>query len=167
MGFRIFYSQAQEGGWRTVWPYLQNLRELKVIQLKRRNILRAYLSLERAQKTGNWLTHSAPASADEAGSPLYLDPVKCRRVFAEARAGESEYARYFANHRTTAVFYEDLATRFPAEMRRLQQFLEVPDEPVRPGTHKMATQALSEAIENYAELKREFKDTQWAVLFED
>ncbi len=168
-GFRIFYSQAQEGSWRAVWPYLRSLSDLRVIHLKRTNILRVQLSLARAKQTGRWLAYSPHAARDddEARPPIPLDVAECRRAFAETRKAEAEYARYFGDHEMIQVFYEQLVADLSGEMRRIQALLQVPYEPVQPRTHKIEEQALSEAIENYAELKLEFENTPWAGLFED
>ena len=53
-GFKIFYDQAQDTATRTIWSFLKELKGLKIVHIKRDNLLRTYLSEKIAQKTGVW-----------------------------------------------------------------------------------------------------------------
>jgi len=60
-----------------------------------------------------------------------------------------------------------LLRNYECEMKRIQEFLGVAYEVVRPLTYKQSGQPLSRAISNYVELKEQFQGTSWEAFFED
>ena len=60
---------------------------------------------------------------------------------------------------------EQLTRDLPGELARIQHFLGVPHEPVSPGTEKRPRRTLAAQIDNYAELKEQFRATPWADYF--
>ena len=54
VGFKLFYYHAQEKSWESVWPYLKAMPDLKIIHIKRENILKNVLSLKIAFTTNEW-----------------------------------------------------------------------------------------------------------------
>jgi LPS sulfotransferase NodH len=164
VGFKIAFHHAREAPWKPIWAYLKQLKGLKVIHLRRRNILKAHLSLTRAARSGVWLTRSGGAAPPP---PVHLDAEECLAVFQETRARETACDLYFEDHERTEVFYEDLCDNYTEEIDRLQVFLGVRSESIRPKTHKQATQSLLEAIENYRELEQRFRNTPWEAFFHE
>ena len=165
VGFRLFYSHAQNTKQRCLWPYLQGRRDLRIIHLKRRNALRAFLSHRTAKETGRWRDVSGEPGGD--GISIYLDHDDCLRWFTETRFQEEKHDVLFADHRKIDLFYEELSRDYASEMRRVQEFLGVEYQKVVTATHKQARRPLSTAISNYDELKEEFKGTSWEAFFED
>lgn len=164
VGFKIAYHHAREPPWKPVWPYLQKLNGLKLIHLKRRNILEAHLSLVRATASGKWLTRSGDAAREP---PVHLDVEQCLAVFEETRAHEMACDRYFEDHEKTDVFYEDLRDSYTAAIDRIQAFLGVRSEPIRPRTQRQRTRPLAESITNFRELQRRFRDTPWEAFLHE
>lgn len=164
VGFKLMYHHAREGALRRVWPWLKECEGLKIIHLRRANVLRAHLSLCRAQVTGRWIDFDG-SGVDE--GPLHLDPQECREAFEMTRAWETEAEDHLQGCDLLDVLYEDLVNDFDSEMRRIQSFLGVEARKLKPRTHKQATASLREAIANYDELSQEFANTQWQQFFED
>lgn len=164
VGFKIGYRHARESQWTPVWPYLQERKGLKVIHLKRRNILKAHLSLVRAQESRLWVSRSGDADPVR---PVHLDIEKCLSAFEETRADGIACDRFFDGHERTDVFYEDLCDSYPAEIDRIQAFLGVRSETIEPKTRRLGTRPLSESIENYGELVRRFTDTPWEAFLHE
>ena len=52
-------------------------------------------------------------------------------------------------------------------MKRVQDFLGVQYETVKPSTYKQSHQSLSDSISNYWGLKERFTGTPWEEFFED
>ena len=52
VGFKILYYQTRLHGQTSVWSYLENHKEIKIIHLKRNNLLAQYFSFVRAKKNG-------------------------------------------------------------------------------------------------------------------
>lgn len=164
VGFKIFYYHAQDEEWKPVWDCLQAMPDLKVIHIKRRNILKTHLSRQRAIKTDRWVNTNGRREPQRSVS---LDYRECLDDFIRTRAWEEAYDAYFAGNDTLEVMYEDLAADYQRETRRVQEFLGVSVEAVQPETYKQSRQPLSDAIANYCELKERFQQTPWSLFFEE
>lgn len=164
VGFKIFYYHAQHDGWRPVWRYLAEQKDLKVIHIRRENILRTHLSRKRAMLTDTWVNVTGEPMTQP---PVTLDYRECLEDFVTTRAWELRYDELFADHPKITVRYEDLDTDYAGEMARVQEFLGVSPQPVRPETYKQSNQPLSQAIANYAELRARFQGTEWESFFEE
>jgi len=164
VGFKLFYYHARADREASVWPYLRDRTDVKVIHLKRRNLLQTHVSRKRAAQTGRWV--DTAGNPDRAGR-VVLDYQECLDDFVQTRAWEEESDRYFREHQTLQVEYERLAEDYRAESGRIQGFLGVDVRPVEPSTFQQARQPLSELIANHAELKERFAGTAWAEFFAD
>jgi LPS sulfotransferase NodH len=164
VGFKLFYYHARDEKWGILWPYLQNSNKIKIIHLKRRNILETHLSRQRALVTDKWANISGEQEKQPA-IPLKYE--ECLEDFVQTRAWESESDKLFSQHPLVDVYYEDLANNYHREMQKIQAFLDVDYEPVTPQTFKQATLPLSKSITNYLELKEKFTGTPWEEFFTD
>jgi len=162
VGFKLFYYHAHEGRGASVWSYLQDRRDLKILHLKRWNVLQTHLSRKRAALTGQWVSTSDRA---DAAPPVRLEYQECVNDFVQTRAWESEYDRFFAAHQMLSVQYERLSDAHAPEMQRIEAFLGVSLRPVQPSTFRQTRQRLEDAISNYAELKERFAGTPWEGFF--
>ncbi len=164
VGFKLFYYHARIDPWRGVWTYLQGMPQLRVIHLKRRNMLSTHLSRARAERSDRWVNTSG--EREETG-PIALDYEACRSDFVRTQQWEEDGDRMFREHPKLDLYYEDLAGAMPQHLAELQSFLGLPPEALAPATHKQSQQPLSAAIANYAELKQAFAGTAWARFFEE
>jgi LPS sulfotransferase NodH len=163
VGFKIFYHHApRDVAWgRGVWDYLLGQPDLRVLHLKRRNLLKTLLSEKQAGETEEWIKYSG----NGADAPVTIDPAEAEAFFARMRAWEAEYDALFAGHALCEVVYEQLTRDLPGELARIQTFLDVPHEALSPGTAKRPGRTLSSQIANYAALKSRFQGTAWAEFF--
>jgi LPS sulfotransferase NodH len=168
VGFNLFYFHALESCGKRVWTYLESQKDLRVIHIRRRNMLRRHLSEMKALRSNSWLGGwwSGPPDGREDG-PVCLDYEECRSALAQTREWEAAYDRRFQDHPKTDVFYEDLSADFKGEMRRVQAFLELDSRDLEPKTFKQSRLPLSEAISNYPELKKKFSGTPQEGFFEE
>lgn len=164
-GFKIFYYHAHNDAWEPVWTYLNSQKDLKVIHVKRKNILKTYLSRRRALETNAWVRKGANDPEDS--KPISLSYEECIEEFAKTRTWEQHYDGFFEKHHKIDVLYEDLASDHRGEMRRIQEFLGVDYEVVEPRTTKQSRRPLASSILNYFELKERFAGTSWEEFFED
>lgn len=162
VGFKIFYHHApRETAWgHAVWDYLLGLPDLKLLHLKRRNLLKTFLSRKQAGESGEYIKYSSSGE-----KPLYLDPAEAQAFFESARAAEAQYDILLQGRPLLEIIYEDLTRDYAAEMRRIQSFLGVAYEDVTPGTEKRPGRSLASQIENYGELKASCSGTPWEVFF--
>jgi LPS sulfotransferase NodH len=162
VGFKLFYYHAREGGQASPWPYLLERPDVKVLHLKRRNVLQTHLSRKRAALTDRWVETSGQPRGAEA---VHLDYEECLKDFEQTRAWEDEYDRCFSAHPLLKVEYERLADDYRTEIAKVQEFLGVTPQPVTPSTFQQARQPLSTSIANYRELKERFSGTPWQEFF--
>jgi len=166
VGFKIFYYHAHSNSWKPVWEYLQNQKDLRIIHIKRKNLLKTILSKKKADLTNIWVDTDGNNQTRKPFS-ITLDFDECQELFSQTRNWENEYAAFFSKHQILDIFYEDLARDYSKEIQRVINFLEVDQHPVQPQTRKQAKRTLSESIENYEEIKTQFMGTEWEVFFKD
>lgn len=162
VGFKMFYYHAREGNQAGVWAWLLQRTGIKIVHLKRENLLQTHVSRKRAAMTGRWVNTSG--QPDRAVT-LRLDYDEVLADFEQTRAWEAECDRTFAGHPLLQVQYEQLVSDVQSEARRLEAFLEVPAHAVQPSTFQQSTQALSATIANYQEIKARFAGTPWVGFF--
>jgi hypothetical protein len=158
VGFLLHREGARFGNWPDLWSILERDTALAVVSLRRRNLLRRYLSHQLI---------SRPHAAETPPAPLRLDKDLLARDFRLQEAKIAEFDAAFRRHPLLPVVYEDLSDRYAETMDRIQSFLNVAPMPVRPSTTKRTTPPLAQAISNYLQLKRHFAGTKWHGFFED
>ncbi|MCL4199888.1 sulfotransferase [Patescibacteria group bacterium] len=165
VGFRYFYLHAQ-GRFRSVLDYIIKDRTIRIIHLKRRNLLRSYWSLRAAQETGIW---TVPSSSPLVQPPvrLTLTPEECIAYFTRMEAFEKTFNTYFSHHALMKIEYEQLCKHLASEQKRLAAFLGVPSHPLSASTKKLNNVPLHSIITNYAALHHHFRNTQWRHFFEE
>lgn len=164
VGFKLFYYHARNPEWEPVWQYLQDRPEIKIIHLKRQNILATHLSLRRAFLTNKW---SNGSGRQEEAPRLTLTYAECREAFEKTREWEVLIDTTFTGPRKLDMRYEALSRDREAEMKRVQAFLGLDYQPMQPHLHKQNRQTLAESIVNYEELKDKFSGTPWEQFFVD
>jgi LPS sulfotransferase NodH len=163
-GFKIFYYHAQEESRKIIWQLLRTMNDLRVIHVKRRNILRTYLSWEKAVRSNQWINLNRGICQD---TPIYLNYENCLLVFEQTRKWEQEYDTFFSENAVHEIYYEDLSNDTVREMEKIQEFFGLSIKPVAPQTFRHSYAPLSSAIENYYELRTKFRDTEWARFFDE
>jgi LPS sulfotransferase NodH len=112
----------------TAFRFLQSrMPDLRVIWLRRQNMVARAVSLFRARKTGVWYRELAKA-VDSQGEPApdfdlaEIHTLNCLGVFQENR-----WRRFFEEHEITphTLSYEDLIADFEPSVRRILEFLNV------------------------------------------
>jgi len=164
VGFKLFYYHARENGLEVLWSYLQAQEDIRILHIKRRNMLRTHLSRARAIQTDQWANTNGKLEAEP---PIALDFDECLKDFEQTSQWETEYDQFFSAHPRCEVLYEDLLNDFDRQIIRMQDFLEVKHAPLQSDIHKQSHKPLSQSIANYAELKEKFSDTPWEKFFND
>lgn len=165
LGFRLFHDHARDRAEKRVWTALRRMRNLRVIHLQRRNILRNLLSLKLALRSSCW-------ERLEGTPPVRYEPLRIefKEAMAHIRARERSVARgrrFFRRQRTTEIFYEDLERDAERQLAVLLRFLGLPPKPLTSSTWKQNQQSTRELIENHAELEARFRRTRWHEFFLD
>ena len=165
VGFRLFHDHARSRTERSIWTNLRRTKDLQVVHLKRRNILRNLLSLKLAMRSDDW-------QRMEGTPPVRYEPLRIeyQEVIAHIRARERSFAhgkRFFRRHRRAEIFYEDLERDEEHRLEALLRFLGLPSQPLTSSSRKQNQQPTRELIENHAELEARFHHTRWHEFFQD
>jgi LPS sulfotransferase NodH len=163
VGFKLFYYHAHDGAFENVWDYVKQDKQLRIIHIKRQNILEAHLSRVVAGYTDTWRLNGKQKSEEAMVITIPFD--ECLKIFQETRQQEIEYDAIFSDHPKLEMTYETLSQDFGREMERVQKFLKIDPEPLAPATKKQAKRPLSSRIANFNELKDRFAETCWSSFF--
>lgn len=196
VGFKAPYAHLRL--FKALQEWLVDDTEIQVIHLKRRNLLRMFVSLEIARKTGGWAEDrkrtlrskfrlsNVPGTArhplrtmkrlykffrppepewKSRRVPLALTRQQCVDFFEETNRDAAYFEYRFRNHPILTVHYEDLLDNRTQTLARVQSFLGVNSRRLEPTTRRQNPEPLHELIDNYDELRAEFRDTPQAAFF--
>ena len=194
VGFKLIVF-GQAGWFDGLLPYLAEDRQIRVLYLARRNVLRRLVSLKLALATGVWRERVRPGLTlarllIAARHPLrvasmlprLMQPAKPRQEVVRPQVSVSEeelfgaiigarhnaahYDDLFRDHQMRTLFYEELVDDQEETLAQAQSFLGVDPGPLRIALRKQNPEPLPKLLENYDELREAFRDTQHAWMFE-
>lgn len=164
VGFKIFYYHPEDVDSKEVWERLINEKDIKVIHLKRENILRTLVSRKIAEENDFWTQNSKRSKISNKQISLSRD--ECITFFEKTRNWEQQYDELFRDHPKIEVFYESLVNgQNHEELGRIQSFLGVKVKNLKTNLRKQNPENLAELIVNYDELEEGFRNTSWEHFF--
>ena len=167
VGFKLLYGHAWERQF--VFEWLASIQTFRWIHVVRRNHLRRFLSLCRAQRSGRWTKQAGASGATEPDrmAPIHMDWDECVESF-ESRRGMEQFARDgLAGSAVLDLEFETMTADVPATAARLLDFLGLPDRPLATSLRRQATDSLRDAIANYDELRARAVGTPWESFFDE
>lgn len=166
VGFKIFYYHPVRNEPRTIWENLKEEKDLKILHIKRNNILRTHLSWAIAGKTDKW-TLTGRNHIPEKLKTIELSFDDCLRFFEKTRAWESEFDEFFKDHQILQVSFENLNIHTQDELEKVQQFFNLPLFKLHTALKRQNPEPLKNLISNYSVLKQQFANTEWSKFFEE
>ncbi len=167
VGFKIFYLQPYDDDTKLIWTKLQNMADLYVIHLKRRNLLRVIASTDIAIKTKVWIGRKGRQQIPLEEKQVHLAYESVLKRFEQIRGNEEKFKLMFQDKKYMDIFYEDIINNPKDEFQRATDMLELDPFTPKWDILKQNPEKLSNLIINYAELKAKFQDTKWYSFFED
>jgi LPS sulfotransferase NodH len=164
VGLKLLYTKKPASPWEAVRAALADAADVRAIHVKRENILRAHTSMMMRLRDGGWKSITGRTNFRE---PIALTYEDCLDAFVTTRRQEELHDSLFPAHRRLDVCYERLCADYASETERMQEFLGVPVEPLRPLTHKQTRTPLRATIANFDELAERFRDSEWERFFAD
>lgn len=193
VGFKLHYGQSL--GFPSLLERLVEDKEVRVLHLRRQNLLRMLVSLKLAETTGVFLEdtrrkatfanllrgirHPLKAAArlrrrlrppvvsqKEARPRVTVSPEELFNFIVRTRIRATNYGDLFNEHPKLTVLYEDMLDRRDHVFSEAQSFLGIEPEPLTVTLRRQNPEPLRELIENYDELYEAFKDTPQAALFD-
>jgi LPS sulfotransferase NodH len=143
---------------------------MKVLHLRRRNILRRYVSLQIARTNNVWSRHPRQASpnTDDRAVTVDVDDFIDDSFLAVERQRQVEQVVAAAGVDVLDVWYEDLSEHLDAELRRMACFLGAgaPAYESEPVMARQNPEPLRLLIRNYAEVHRRLSRTPMRVYLD-
>ncbi len=180
VGLKLHYGHAF--GFAGVEEALIEDQALRVVHLRRQNMLRTLVSLRVAEQTGVW-EHDEDASlrvrlrrlAGRVSTRVkYGDPARvrltyeqCNQFFIVHALQGQRYDELFAAHPVLQVRYEDLAKNRDSVLAGVQRFLGVPFVDLKVTLQRQSRTPLRETIVNFDELRAAFAGTSAEALFDE
>ncbi len=184
VGFKITYDTR----FPEVLNYLKKYNDLKVINLRRKNIFRMVLSNMIALKIKKWhvtdienenfvdeIGAGAKVKIIDAGKEksvlpddfkIYVDYNVCLKAMQEIVMYAKKYENFFSEN-SLIVYYEDIVSELDAQMNKVLEYLGVEKIKLKSMLKKINDKKLYDVVENYNDLKKQFKGTEWYCYFDD
>ena len=166
-GFKIFYYHPQDGDPDSLFADLTGQTDLRVIHLKRRNILRTLISRKIAAAQDVWAVTTSTPTEIARRKAVRLSVEELEDGFRQTRAWEERGDAAFSGHRTVSIYYEDLVASPKASFETILGFLDLPYRPLETNHRRQNPEHLEDLVTNYGELKAAFAGTPWQDFFED
>lgn len=167
VGFKIFYNHPLDDHSETVWKEMEKMAGLRVIHLKRKNILRILLSEKVAQKTNVWGIKKEKKRIRPEEKKITFAAEELGKKFHQAKEWEIKYRDMFQSHPSIEVYYEDLINDPRGEFEKVIRFLDLPYVEPQIKLKKQNPENASSLIENFEMLQKSFAGTEWEQFFED
>jgi hypothetical protein len=193
VGFKLHYGQSW--GFPGLLERLTGDTAIRVIHLRRRNLLRMLVSLKLARATGVFMEDSRrkitpgnlwtavrhpgkaavrlrrrlrpPEAARKGSRPrVAVAPEELFDFIVRTRIRSGNWDELFHAHPKLEVFYEDLLDRREAVFAEAQPFLGVEAAPLTVSLRKQNPEPLRELVENFDELYDAFKHAPEAAYFD-
>lgn len=166
VGCRVFYEHVTEREFRD----LLTVPGMKVVHLRRHNILRRYVSHQIALHNQVWARgrkQAAPAIDDRAVT-VDVDDFIASSALAAERRKHLERALDDAGVAVLDVWYEDISADLDAQLRRIASFLNVgkPVSEPQPVHVRQNPEALRQLVRNYADVRSRLERTSMRELLD-
>lgn len=157
-----------------VWKEIAQREDIKIIDLRRRDILAMVISYWIAKGRNIWVVGDEKTAGVEVSKDLYDSLEKPTFKFApeQIRAEIDHKLREYSlcevllkDHDRHIVYYEDMVAN-PQLISQVQNFLELETEPFEVRTHKQEQRHLRDIITNFDELAEHFSGTTYAQFFQ-
>ncbi|GAA4316360.1 hypothetical protein GCM10023115_25450 [Pontixanthobacter gangjinensis] len=166
VGFKLFYQHPVIGD-NEVWEYLIRDKDILIIHLKRRNVLRSLVSKKIGLKTKMWTENIY------SGKRLPLEERKIELEIGECEEYFNSISEYqkginekFKDHEIIEIFYEDLADNRKRTLQQFEKRFQIQEFSKDSQLKKQNPESLDQLIENYDQLNDHFKNSKWSKYFE-
>jgi len=166
VGFKLFYFHPWKSNDQEVWNFLKADKEIVIIHLIRRNILRSFVSKQIGLKTRKWTENvNRPHLLSGNDKKVKLNPKDCLENFESIDEYIQQTNSQFKEHKLISIVYEDLDADKQKEINRLYRELGVQEIQISTIMKRQNPENLEELIVNYWEVKSAFSGTKWEYLF--
>ncbi len=165
-GFKIFYYHPLDADGTALWARLGSMKDLRVIHLTRKNVLRTLVSRKIAGVQDTWTATKYDRSALETRRVTF-SVAELEEGFRQTRQWEEAANARFQGHASLQLSYEELVQDPVGAYSRMLACLGLREHAPRTSLRRQNPENLRELVQNYDELKRAFAGSQWESYFDD
>lgn len=147
VGFKLFYNDIES----EVFKKVVANKDIKIIHLVRYDLLRQFVLLKIAEKTGEWSEHKASGGLNK--TTITVNPTQFEKFRMESTGQRQQMIETFAQHQHFQVVYEDLCNSPDEILNQLQAFLKVKPKRLFSLLKKQNSEQLNELVSNYSEIE--------------
>lgn len=163
LGFKLFPEQLRNPRYKKVPTYLSKSGDVKIIFLKRKNLLAQYTSFKIAQLSSSWNIK------DEASRPslkIGIDRTEFFKFLEDIDREDRETELRFSEHDVLNVFYEEILRDKQHHLTEIQTFLNLTVKPLSTPLIQKEVRPLNQVISNYNEVIAWLQDSKWSYLID-
>lgn len=167
VGFKLFYYHPLDGDAAAARRWFRALPGMKVIHLRRRNLLRTIVSREIARQTSQWADVGRSESRESRDKrQVSFTASDLEERFRRIRRWERECPAEFGACPVLDVCFEELAADQDGQMRRVFDFLGLEGGwAVKTSFRRQNPEPVRALVANFDELAAAFAGTEWAAYF--
>jgi len=145
---------------------------IRIVRLRRDNYLKAAVSQIRAEQYAEKTRRESGVArwgVLRGQTPLGVTPIDIDMLIQRIRTIEEQQQRLIEAFLASEVFdieYDDIQRSLEDVVRRLRDYLEMPQKPFVPKYDKATPDDLPDAILNYSELKQRLADTAYSEFLQ-
>jgi len=125
IGFKIFYYHPIDSDDTSIWNMLMNDSNIKIIHLRRENLLRAHISHLIAAKSDKWISLEDNNIGLDC-KKVQIDMDELFKDFETTNGYISIIKDVFQNHKMIEISYDDLVNEKEKTMENIFKFLNAP-----------------------------------------
>ena len=167
VGFKIFYYHPEDSQDREVWDLILSDPTIKIIHIKRKNLLRTYISKLIAQKTGAWNSRQEGSPIDKEDKQVTVDVEHCIAELRDTISWENTYGKkMFPQHPYMELTFEDLTGNLQYTIDAIMEFLGLKSMQVKSKLKRQNPEKLEDLVYNYEELANALSNSEFHYLVE-
>jgi len=164
VGLKLFHEHPYDGKPEDAWKVFLTYPKLKIIFLDRKNKLKQYYSIMRANNNAEWYSNGSQSSKP---TVLELDPEGFARYLRRHENYNQRLNEYFHDVPSIKMTYEDLAGDTEGVFQQVTDFLGVAPYKPESTLKKQNQRGLREVVANYDALKAHFAGTEHEAMFDE
>lgn len=164
VGFKLFYYHPLDTNDRSVWDFIKLDTSIKLIHLRRQNLLEMYVSQELANKSNVW--SSKDKQVQKIDNRIEIDYEDFIKYCEEIRYWENSFLENFSSHSILEISYEELIKDTNLNVIRIFDFLNVKPVLVSSDFKKQNRNSISSLIINFEIFESRLKESSWSYLLE-
>lgn len=165
-GFKIFYYHPLDSDDKEFWEYIKEDKNIRIIHLVRKNMLRTVVSRQIALKTSVWTNKKNKRSINPEEKSVVLNIEHCLNEFTKTKKSETEFRAEFKRDFMFELSYEDLIESTQEKMDEVFDFFNLEHVDVFSNYYKQNKESVDDLVVNYDDVKSEIEKTEWSYLLE-